>query len=141
MIVNAPDKFTAREYEEIKISQEEAEKNRQFQLQLAKAENSWNLLFRIPLALIALPVRLVSGDSSLCDLRTREGTKPGLLASSKVLGSSRQLLPQLLIACSLWMLSQFICFTLIHLSISVLFHPDFSSRVLSIYLTISPTNT
>jgi len=39
MIVNAPDKFTAREYEEIKISQEEAEKNRQFQLQLAKAEN------------------------------------------------------------------------------------------------------
>jgi hypothetical protein len=74
MIVNAPDKFTAREYEEIKISQEEAEKNRQFQLQLAKAENSWNLLFRIPLALIALPVRLVQAIA-LCVIYAR-GKEP-----------------------------------------------------------------
>ena len=58
MIINAPEKFTAREYEEIRINQEEAEKNRQFQLEMARIEYSWNQLFRLPLALIALPVRL-----------------------------------------------------------------------------------
>lgn len=74
MIINPPDKFTAREYEEIKISQDEAEKNRQFQLQLAKIEHSWNQLFRLPLALIALPVRFVQAIA-LCVLYAR-GEEP-----------------------------------------------------------------
>ena len=93
MIINPPDKFTAREYEEIKISQDEAEKNRQFQLQLAKIEHSWNQLFRLPLALIALPVRFVQAIA-LC-----------VLEKSAVLGPSRQLTPQVSMAFCLWISS------------------------------------
>ena len=75
MIVNAPEKFTAREYEEIRINQEEAEKNRQFQLEMARIEHSWNQVFRLPLALIALPVRFVQAIA-LCVLYAR-GKEPG----------------------------------------------------------------
>lgn len=74
MIVNAPEKFTAREYEEIRINQEEAEKNRQFQLEMARIEHSWNQLLRLPLALIALPVRLVQAIA-LCVIYAR-GKEP-----------------------------------------------------------------
>lgn len=59
MIVQPPERFTAREYEEIKIQQEENDKSRQFQLDLAKIENSYWVLLRIPIAIISLPVKFV----------------------------------------------------------------------------------
>lgn len=59
MAITYRDELTPREREEMDFTREENEKNRQYNLEVAKLENRWTQLFKIPLALLSLPVKFV----------------------------------------------------------------------------------
>lgn len=66
MAITYQNELTAREREEMDFTREENEKNRNFELEkarltneLAKIEQRWNQLFRIPLVILILPIKLV----------------------------------------------------------------------------------
>ena len=66
------DQFTPREFEEIRIQQEEMSANRahavemkQLEIEAQKQSTRWQIIFTIPLALLMLPVRLVA-SLALC---------------------------------------------------------------------------
>jgi len=59
MAITYKDELTPREREEMDYSREENEKNRQYNLEVAKIENRWAQLFKLPLAILSLPVKLV----------------------------------------------------------------------------------
>jgi len=66
MAITYQNELTAREREEMDFAREENEKNRNFELEkarltneLAKIEQRWNQLFRIPLVILILPIKLV----------------------------------------------------------------------------------
>ena len=59
MAITYRDELTPREREEMDYSREENERNRQYNLEIAKVENSWTQLFRLPLAILSLPVKVV----------------------------------------------------------------------------------
>lgn len=66
MAMQYSEELTPREREEMDFTSSENEKNRAFELEkarltneLAKIEQRWNQLFRIPILLVMLPVRLL----------------------------------------------------------------------------------
>lgn len=66
MAMQYSNELTPREREEMDFTREENEKNRAFELEkarltneLAKIEQRWNQLFRIPLVILMLPIKLV----------------------------------------------------------------------------------
>lgn len=66
MAIHYQNELSPREREEMDFAREENEKNRAFELEkarltneLAKIEQRWNQLFRLPILLLLLPVKLV----------------------------------------------------------------------------------
>lgn len=59
MAITYSDQLTPREREEMDFSKEENERNRQYNLEIAKIENRWTQLFKIPLAILSLPVKMI----------------------------------------------------------------------------------
>ena len=66
MAMQYSNEITPRERKEMDFTREENEKNRNFELEkarltneLAKIEQRWNQLFRIPLVILILPIKLV----------------------------------------------------------------------------------
>lgn len=66
MSIRPPERLTEREYQELAYAREQSDKNREHELELkrlelkiAKLNASWNQVWRLPLALIFLPVKFV----------------------------------------------------------------------------------
>lgn len=72
MAITYREELSPREREEMDFQKEENEKNRQYNLEVARLENRWTQLFRLPLALLALPVKLVLAFALIAYVVKRE---------------------------------------------------------------------